>query len=97
MVASLKLALFTIQDAMTNPSETVMLTFGTNSSTSNIEIIVALSGADLDQVKVSNLTNLVDDTFLYFQTDAIANTEGNQAQSDTSHATRIILHHGTET
>ena len=66
MVASLKLALFTIQDAMTNPSETVMLTFGTNSSTSNIEIIVALSGADLDQVKVSNLTNLVDDTFLSF-------------------------------
>jgi len=53
---------------MTNPSETVILTSGTNRSTNNIEIIVALSGADLDQVKVSNLTNLVDDTFLSFQT-----------------------------
>ena len=75
---------------MTNPSETVILTSGTNRSTNNIEIIVALSGADLDQVKVSNLTNLVDDTFLSFQTGAIANTDGNQAQSDTSHTTLII-------
>jgi len=34
---------------MTNPSETVILTSGTNRSTNDIEIIVALSGADLEE------------------------------------------------
>ena len=74
---------------MTNPSETVTLTSGTIPSTNDIEITVTLSGADLDRVKVSNLANLVDDTFLSLQTGAIADAAGNQAQSDTRQATRV--------
>jgi len=87
--SSLNLALFTFQDVMTNPSETVTLTSGTIPSTNDIEITVTLSGADLDRVKVSNLANLVDDTFLSLQTGAIADAAGNQAQSDTRQATRV--------
>ena len=87
--SSINLARFTFQNTMTSPSETVQLTSGNFPSTNDIEITVTLSGADLDRVKVGNLANSRDDTFLSLQAGAIADAAGNIAQSGTFQATSV--------
>ena len=87
--SSINLDRVTFQDAMTSPGETVRLTSGIFPNTNDIEITVTLSGSDLDQVKVANLANSRDDTYLFLEAGAIADTAGNIAQPATFQATSV--------